>query len=284
MGKITELLQQAISSGKYVGWEPFFREEMGKDYFPKLDQSITEKMTTDTVFPPEDKILTAFRDVAPGDVRVIILGQDPYHEKGQALGRAFAVPDNFPTPPSLKNIKKELKADIHCQDIPNSLEAWAQQGVFLLNTVLTVSEGKANSHANKGWESFTKHAILYVLNNNSGVVVSLLWGSNAQKFAHDIRKSGQNHLILAAPHPSPLSAYRGFFGSKPFSSTNQLLTEHGMKGIEWERQATSKITSTSQTSMSEILERNRHTLEESKRRHDIEQNRTFEDLKDVPIL
>lgn len=283
MGKITELLQQAISSGKYVGWEPFFREEMEKEYFPKLDQSITEKMATDTVFPPEDKILTAFRDVAPGDVRVIILGQDPYHEKGQALGRAFAVPDDFQTPPSLRNIKKELNSDIHCQDIPNSLEAWAKQGVFLLNTVLTVSEGKANSHANKGWESFTKHAIQYILNHNTGIVVSLLWGSNAQKFAYDIRKSGENHLVLTAPHPSPLSAYRGFFGSKPFSATNQLLVEHGMKKIEWEQHNPTKIISTSQTSMSEILERHSDLLEERKRCDNIAQERAFQDLKDVSV-
>lgn len=213
-------------------WASFFKQEIAKPYFSNLDLFVSEKQKLETVYPGPYQIFRAFF-VAPEDVRVTILGQDPYHEAGQAMGLAFSVPDSCKTPPSLRNIKKELLDDVGVELPGNSLEGWAEQGVFLLNTVLTVSEGKANSHAGCGWKSFTANAIRYVAEHNTHPIAVVLWGKQAQQYKtlFDDRKAPT--LILESAHPSPLSAYRGFFGSRPFSKINDFLVENQEEKIDW---------------------------------------------------
>lgn len=213
-------------------WAHFFRQEMAKPYFPNLDSFVYSKIELENVYPGSYQIFRAFF-VAPEETRVIILGQDPYHEAGQAMGLAFSVPDSCKTPPSLRNIKKELLDDVGIELPGNNLESWAEQGVFLLNTVLTVSEGKANSHAGHGWEIFTANAIQYILKNNGRPMSIILWGKPAQKYKPLFENRAAPTLILESAHPSPLSAYRGFFGSKPFSKTNAFFFEHGAPPIDW---------------------------------------------------
>lgn len=231
-GVLEKILLDCCTSPMTRPWAPFFKQEMAKPYFSNLDFMISQYEKLETVFPGPYQIFRAFF-VAPEDVRVIILGQDPYHEAGQAMGLAFSVPDSCKTPPSLRNIKKELLDDVGVELPGNNLEGWVEQGVFLLNTVLTVSEGKANSHAGHGWEIFTANAIQYVLEHNCRPLSVILWGKPAQKYKTLFDKREAPTLILESAHPSPLSAYRGFFGSKPFSKTNSFFAAHGAPQINW---------------------------------------------------
>lgn len=212
-------------------WLLPLKPEFGKPYYKKLYYTITEEYRERQIFPPADDIFNAFAYTPLHNVKAVILGQDPYHGEGQAHGLCFSVKPDVEIPPSLVNIYKELQDDCGCQ-IPNHgyLTKWAEQGVLLLNTVLTVRAHQANSHRGIGWEEFTDAAIR-ILNEQDRPIVFILWGRPAQ-----MKKSMLNnpkHLILEAPHPSPLSAYRGFFGSRPFSRTNKFLVQHGVEPIDW---------------------------------------------------
>ncbi len=213
-------------------WWPFLQDEWQKPYFVELSKFVHEAYEHKTIFPPKDKVFSAFEVCDYSDVKVVILGQDPYHELHQAHGMCFSVNPGIKIPPSLVNIYKELHDDVGCY-IPNNgyLMPWAKQGVFLLNTVMTVEEGKANSHAGKGWEIFTDHTIQKI-NEKDSPVVFLLWGRNARNKASMI--DTKKHLVLECAHPSPLSAYHGFFGCKHFSKTNTFLLEHGKEPIHWQ--------------------------------------------------
>ena len=213
-------------------WLEPLAPEFKKPYYAKLYKTIREEYSTRQIFPPADEIFTAFEMTPLSDVKVVIIGQDPYHGDGQAHGLCFSVKPDVETPPSLVNMYKELNSDLGCY-IPNNgyLTKWAKQGVLMLNTVLTVRAHQANSHRGIGWEEFTDAAIR-ILNEQDRPIVYLLWGKPAQ-----MKKSMLNnpkHLILEAPHPSPLSAYRGFFGCQHFSKTNAFLTENGLKPIDWQ--------------------------------------------------
>jgi len=210
-------------------WPKAVREELSKDYFVQLQQFLeTEHKSNTPVFPEPKQIFSAFKTTEFKNVKVVILGQDPYHKKGQAHGLSFSVPSGVKRPPSLVNIYKELDA-LELRPEGN-LEDWAQQGVFLLNSVLTVREGAAASHRNKGWETFTD-SVLKALNKSKSPVVYMLWGAYAQKKAAFL--DNKNHLVLQAPHPSPLSAYRGFLGSGHFEKANHFLVENGLEPIKW---------------------------------------------------
>lgn len=213
-------------------WLPLLGAETTKPYFQAISERVEADRLTKTVFPPEAEVFSAFALCPPERVRVVILGQDPYHEKGQANGLAFSVSDGVPLPPSLRNIYKELQDDLGILP-PESgnLERWAKQGVFLLNTVLTVEEGKANSHAAYGWQTFTD-TVIRSLRTLPQPIAAVLWGAQAQKKA-PLFASDSPRLVLQAPHPSPLSSYRGFFGSKPFSKINEFLRQNGEKPILW---------------------------------------------------
>ena len=213
-------------------WLDALKGEFRKTYYAQLHKKVLEEYRTHVIFPPADDIFNAFHLTPLKDVKVVILGQDPYHNVGQAHGLCFSVKPDVEIPPSLVNIYKELHDDLGCT-IPNHgyLTKWAKQGVLMLNTVLTVRAHQANSHHGIGWEEFTDAAIRAV-NAQDRPIVYILWGRPAQ-----MKKSMLNnpkHLILEAPHPSPLSAYRGFFGSKPFSQTNEFLKEHGVEPIDWQ--------------------------------------------------
>lgn len=209
-------------------WMPHLSPEFKKPYFQELQEFIDSQ--TKTIYPPRDKIFEAFRLTSLDNVKVVILGQDPYHGPNQAHGLCFSVQKGVKTPPSLVNIFKELHDDVGVK-IPahGNLEEWARQGVLLLNAVLTVEDGEAGSHHKKGWEKFTDK-VIEVLNQKENVVF-ILWGAPAQKKAQHVDES--KHLILKAVHPSPLSVYRGFMGSKPFSQTNAYLKKHKLKEIDW---------------------------------------------------
>ena len=213
-------------------WLPALNAEFSKPYYKELYEFVKAEYNTTQVFPPAEHIFNAFHMTPLHEVKVVIIGQDPYHEPGQAHGLCFSVKPGVDTPPSLVNIYKELADDCGCY-IPNNgfLEKWARQGVLLLNTVLTVRAHQANSHSKRGWEEFTDAAIK-VLNQENRPIVFILWGKPAQSKKYML--NNPNHLILEAPHPSPLSAYRGFFGSKPFSKTNHFLMEHGVEPIDWQ--------------------------------------------------
>lgn len=212
-------------------WAVALEEEFTKPYYMELIKKVEEEYAQKQVFPPADEVYNAFHYTPLSDVKVVIIGQDPYHNENQAQGLCFSVSKGVDIPPSLVNIYKELESDMGCQ-IPShgSLVKWAQQGVLLLNTVLTVEAHKANSHKGFGWEIFTDAAIKAV-NELDKPVVFILWGKPAQKKRKML--TNEKHLILEAPHPSPLSSYRGFFGSKPFSKTNEFLEEYGEKAIDW---------------------------------------------------
>tara|TARA_Y100001970_G_scaffold228203_1_gene282589 strand:- start:223 stop:888 length:666 start_codon:yes stop_codon:yes gene_type:complete len=212
-------------------WYNLLENEFEKKYFTDLRSFIKNEYSTKVIFPPPKLIFNAFNLTPVNKVKVIIIGQDPYHGEGQAHGLSFSVPTDIKTPPSLMNIYKELNTDIN-KDIPNHglLENWARQGVLLLNSVLTVESGKANSHKNVGWEKFTESVISLISKKKEGLVF-LLWGSYAHKKEEFINSN--NHLILKSVHPSPLSAYNGFFGSKHFSKTNNFLKKNNIKEIVW---------------------------------------------------
>lgn len=212
-------------------WEPLLRSEMMEPYYKQLLERLAEEYRCRAVFPPEADVFRAFHLTPPDDTRVVILGQDPYHGPGQAHGLSFSVRPGTAVPPSLANIYKELHADIGCP-IPGHgcLEPWAKQGVLLLNSILTVRAGEAGSHQKLGWERFTDR-VIDLLNERSKPVVFLLWGSHAQRKAAAIDRA--RHRVIESPHPSPLSAYRGFFGSKPFSRVNAELQAFGEAPIDW---------------------------------------------------
>ncbi len=213
-------------------WDELLREEFEKPYYRSLCEFLTDEREKHNIFPPEEDVFNALRYTDYDDVKVLIVGQDPYHEKGQAHGLSFSVRAGIPQPPSLKNIFKELNMDLGCY-IPNNgcLTKWAKNGVMLLNTVLTVREGEANSHKNKGWEHFTDK-VIYCLNAREKPVVFLLWGANAKEKLSII--TGKQHYVLSTVHPSPLSATRGFFGCRHFSKANAILTSFGETPVDWQ--------------------------------------------------
>ncbi len=212
-------------------WDLALKDEFEKEYFLKINEFIDEEYASKTIYPPYEDIFNAFKLTPLCNVKVVILGQDPYHEKGQAHGLAFSTPDGHPIPRSLKNIFKEINAEYE-YPIPESgcLEKWAEQGVFLLNTVLTVEEGNANSHSKCGWQTFTDN-VIRLLNGQDQPIVFLLWGKQAEKKKELI--TNPNHLVLITSHPSPFSARRGFFGSNHFRLANEFLKEKGLKEIDW---------------------------------------------------
>lgn len=213
-------------------WKLRLANEFNAPYFEQLTTFVRDAYTHHQIFPPAKLIFNAF-DLCPFDkVKVVIIGQDPYHGLGQAHGLSFSVNEDIPLPPSLKNIYQEIRSDLGIQPLPHgNLERWAKQGVLLLNATLTVQANLAGSHQKKGWETFTDSAIKAVANEKEHVVF-LLWGNYAQQKAQYIDTT--KHLILTAVHPSPLSAHRGFFGCKHFSQANQYLKEHGLEPINWE--------------------------------------------------
>ncbi len=213
-------------------WEEALRGEFKKPYYRQLYQTINEEYKTKKIFPPANDIFNAFHMTPLHEVKCVILGQDPYHGDGQADGLCFSVQKGVEIPPSLQNIYQELHDDLGCT-IPNhgDLTKWAKEGVLLLNTVLTVRAHQPNSHRGIGWEEFTDAAIM-ALNGEDRPIVFMLWGSPAQKKASMLHNP--NHLVLKAPHPSPLSAYRGFFGCKHFSQANAFLEAHGVEPIDWQ--------------------------------------------------
>lgn len=212
-------------------WEELFQQEEQKEYYRKLMQFLDEEYAQHTIYPPREDLFTCFTSCPFEDVKVVILGQDPYHQPNQAHGLCFSVRKGVPIPRSLKNIYKELKSDLAI-DAPTHgcLTKWAQQGVFLMNTVMSVREGHATSHKKKGWEMFTD-TVISALNEQEQGIVFVLWGNHAQKKASLI--TGAQHRILMSAHPSPLSASRGFFGSRPFSTINAYLTEMNRTPIDW---------------------------------------------------
>lgn len=212
-------------------WNQILAHEMTKDYFLSLIQFLQKEYKQHTCFPPSNEILNAFNLCAFEKTKVVILGQDPYHNNNQANGLAFSVRENIKVPPSLKNILKEL-CDDQKIDIPThgNLENWAKQGVLLLNSTLTVRAHQAGSHQKKGWGKFTDH-IIKTISSQKENVVFVLWGSFAQKKSELIDET--KHLIIKSPHPSPLSSYRGFFGSKPFGKINSYLMTNGAEVIDW---------------------------------------------------
>ena len=212
-------------------WSIFLDNEFKKNYYINLLTFIKNEYETKTIYPKEDDIFRAFNLLPLTKVKVVIIGQDPYHGRNQANGLAFSVTSNVKVPPSLKNIYKELCDDISC-DIPmnGDLTSWAKQGVLLINSVLTVEHASPNSHKKMGWELFTD-SVIKKLSDEYENIVFILWGGPSQKKEGLIDES--KHLVLKAPHPSPLSSYRGFFGSKPFSKTNNYLKLHKKEEINW---------------------------------------------------
>ena len=212
-------------------WDALLADEIKKDYYLRLREFLKQEYSTHRIYPPMNDIFNALRRTSYSDVKAVILGQDPYHGAGQAHGMCFSVKKGTPPPPSLQNIFREFKR-AHGIDPPNhgELTAWADSGVLLLNTVLTVREGQANSHKGMGWEQFTDR-IIELLNQREKPMVFLLWGGNARSKARLI--TNPNHLVLQCAHPSPLSAYNGFFGCRHFSKTNEFLEQHGIAPINW---------------------------------------------------
>ena len=212
-------------------WDLALKEEFEKEYFKEILDFIEGEYSKKTIYPPYEDIFNAFKLTDVDDVKVVILGQDPYHEEGQAHGLAFSTPEGRPIPRSLKNIFKEINAE-YDYPIPESgcLEPWAKQGVFLLNTVLTVEAGNANSHSKCGWQTFTDN-VINLLNEQTQPIVFLLWGKQAEKKKEFL--DNPNHLVLVTSHPSPFSARRGFLGSNHFKLANEFLKENNKKEINW---------------------------------------------------
>ena len=213
-------------------WDRALKDEFEKEYYLKLREFLMEEYRNKTIYPSMDDIFNALKFTSFVDTKVLILGQDPYHGEGQAHGLSFSVKKGIKTPPSLRNIYKELNADLGSK-IPNNgyLKKWTDQGVLLLNTSLTVRSGEANSHRNMGWEIFTDR-VIELLNEREKPVVFILWGNNAKSKEKLI--TNKNHFIIKSVHPSPLSASRGFFGTRPFSRTNEFLKSVGEEPIDWQ--------------------------------------------------
>ena len=211
-------------------WREALRNETSQPYFADLSEFVLRERKASTVFPSEHEVFTALQLTSPDNVRVVIVGQDPYHGAGQAHGLSFSVQHGTRIPPSLRNVYAELHSDL---DLPipshGNLEAWAKQGVLLLNSSLTVREGEAGSHSGRGWETFTD-AIISYLGSRQQHIVFVLWGAHAGK---KVSLIGQQHTVVTSVHPSPLSAHRGFFGSRPFSLVNRALTDHNQPEINW---------------------------------------------------
>ena len=228
------LLTTELDKLSGTDWQLFFAQERAKPYFAELDAFVTAAAAEKNVYPAAENIFAAFRACPVSAVRVVILGQDPYHEPGQAMGLSFSVPDGCKAPPSLRNIFKELEAELGPGCAAHTdLTLWARQGVLLLNTVLTVESGKANGHKSFGWQRFTD-AVLAACAGLPQPVAFVLWGGQAQKKAPLLEGSAAPRLILQSAHPSPLSSYRGFFGSRPFSQINAFLRENGEAEIDWQ--------------------------------------------------
>lgn len=216
-------------------WGDFLNEEKEKDYVKQLQAFLGQERQKYPIYPPSDRVFAALHHTRLEKVKVVILGQDPYHGPGQAMGLCFSVAPECPLPPSLRNIFKEIEADLNIsmKDKKGDLTPWADQGVLLLNTLLTVREALPMSHQGKGWETFTDRLIDFMLENGPSMVF-LLWGKPAQdKLLLKHKIDPQKHLILKAPHPSPLSAHRGFLGCRHFSKANQWLEEKGLGAIDW---------------------------------------------------
>ena len=212
-------------------WDQILQEEYHKEYFKNIVSFINKEYKEKTIFPPKSRVLRALNLTDYDNVKVVILGQDPYHGVGEANGLAFAVSDGIKLPPSLQNIYKELESDLEITPAKvGNLECWAKEGVLLLNAVLTVEKDKAASHKDIGWENFTD-AIIKKLNEKESPVVFILWGNFAR--SKKVYITNPNHYIVESTHPSPFSAYHGFFGSKPFSKTNNYLKSKGIKEIDW---------------------------------------------------
>jgi len=221
-----------MSDRYHPDWRPVLSPLFRQDYMHQLSAFVQGERARHAVFPPEDLVFNAFKLTPFGAVKVVILGQDPYHNEGQAHGLSFSVPEGMPLPPSLRNIYAELASDIPGFTFPRSgnLTPWAEQGVLLLNATLTVRAHQAASHQGRGWEAFTDE-IIRQLSERQDALVFILWGSYAQK--KSILIDQQKHLVLKTVHPSPLSAHRGFFGCKHFSKTNEYLLSKGKKAIQW---------------------------------------------------
>jgi len=212
-------------------WDHILATEVSQSYWHTLQDFVTRERSQYQVFPSHENVFTALELTSFANTRVVILGQDPYHEPGQAHGLAFSVQQGTRIPPSLRNIYKELSNDIACEvPIHGNLTSWAQQGVLLLNTTLTVRSGQAASHQGHGWEKFTDH-IIRELNNKTEPIVFILWGASSRKKATLINQ--QRHVVIESAHPSPLSGRHGFFGSRPFSRANAVLVENGREPINW---------------------------------------------------
>lgn len=213
-------------------WNDLLENEFEEEYYLELRKFLINEYKTKTIYPNMHNIFNALHFTSYKDVKVVILGQDPYHGANQAHGLSFSVKPQVKTPPSLKNIYKELNSDLNCY-IPNNgyLKKWADQGVLLLNTVLTVRAGEANSHRNMGWEIFTDK-IIDLLDQREDPIVFILWGKNAE--SKEVLIKNPVHFIIKSAHPSPFAAYRGFFGSKPFSKTNEFLKSIGKEAIDWQ--------------------------------------------------
>ena len=211
-------------------WKTLLNEERNKDYYQSLLVFLKEERSKYQVFPPAHLIFSALDHTPFDQVKVVLLGQDPYHGTGQAHGLSFSVPAGVKTPPSLRNIFKEMKADLGGLPATNDLTSWASQGVLLLNATLSVRSSSPGSHQNRGWEQFTDK-IIQLLSDRRDHVVFILWGSYAQAKGRIIDRS--KHCVIESPHPSPFSAHRGFFGSKPFSKANNYLLKHGKSEIVW---------------------------------------------------
>ncbi len=212
------------------GWDEVLNDEMQKSYFKYIREFIKEERLSKTIYPPAKDLFNAFKLTDFNDIKVVILGQDPYHGEKEAMGLSFSVRRGVRTPPSLRNIFKELHDDLGITRTDTDLSDWAKQGVFLLNTVLTVEKDKANSHKDIGWEIFTDFVIKQI-NDRLNNVVFILWGRQARDKKRII--TNKTHYIIESAHPSPLSAYNGFFGSRPFSKTNNYLKEHNKKEINF---------------------------------------------------
>lgn len=212
-------------------WNEFLKQEESQAYYQALMAFLNQEYEINTIFPPREDLFSVFQYCSYDDVKVVVLGQDPYHKIHQAHGLAFSVRKGVKIPPSLRNIYKEAESDVGINPPSHGyLVDWAKQGVFMMNAIMSVEEGKAGSHRKKGWETFSDH-VISLLNNHEQPLVFVLWGNWAQEKKKLITCS--KHLILCAPHPSPLSAYQGFFGSKPFSQINAFLKEHGRDEIDW---------------------------------------------------